>query len=329
MTTPDANPATRIWTLTAEVFISVDRVADFRRAFAEVNAECIAISGLLGQGADSAPESHGAQPWVFTYKYTTEAARAACRASLQSAFASMADLMTTTPSITTYERAGARRPVEVVTAQVSPKQLDAYSILRDEMDAVIARAPGFVSLDTFPPADGGNTWVTSIMFATDKDLEAWQTSAERARMTTKLATLAKDDVRTIPTGFGQWFSVNALAMVQTPAWKQDMTVLAVLFAMVSVLNITIGDAFGQGWTIDGTPIYKGLGLPLPVVVFICTAIGTALLTWVLMPIVTRLFAWWLDPGATRQRTIQGVVLLMVIYAIEITIFTAIFTTLGI
>jgi len=193
----------------------------------------------------------------------------------------------------------------------------------------VAAAPGFVSLETYPPAPGDDTWVTMITFASQDDLDAWYASPKRQAVLTRIHALAPDEVRTLPTGFGQWFSVNAVGMVQTPAWKQAMTVLAVLFAMVSVLNLTIGDAVGPGWTIEGQPIYKGLGLPFPIVVFIGNAIGTALLTWVLMPIATRLLAWWLDPGVSRRHTVMGVLLLLVVYVVEIAVFTTINRTLGI
>jgi len=311
------------------VFVKEDRVSDFQRSFSEVNSACVGISGFLGQGADSAPAEHGAARWVFSYKYGSEESRAQCRSRLEAAFAAMTDLMTTAPVITVDQRADVRRTVEVVTSRISPNRRDEYARLRNEMDSLVSKAPGFVSLETFPPSDGSNIWVTNITFTTPEDLDQWMGSPERAKMRERLAELADDDVRTIPTGFGQWFSVNATAMVQTPAWKQAMTVLAVLFPMVSIVNITIGDAVGGGWTIEGQPIYKGLGLPFPMVVFIGNTIGTILLTWVLMPLVTRLLAWWLDPGATRTRTIQGVILLLIAYAVEVTIFTTIFETLGI
>lgn len=311
------------------VFVKEDRVSDFQRTFSDVNAECVGISGFLGQGADSAPAEHGAARWVFSYKYGTEEARSQCQSRLEAGFASMADLMTTAPVISVDERADVRRTVEVITSRIAPNRRDEYARLRDEMDAIASKAPGFVSLETFPPSDGGNIWVTNITFTTPEDLDLWMASPQRARMLERFAALAEDDVRTLPTGFGQWFSVNATAMVQTPAWKQAMTVLAVLFPMVSIVNITIGDAVGGGWTIEGQSIYKGLGLPFPMVVFIGNTIGTILLTWVLMPLVTRLLAWWLDPGATRKRTIQGVILLLVAYAVEVTLFTTIFKTLGI
>ena len=327
-TTADSAP-THVWTLTAHVFVKVERVLEFQSAFSDVNARCIGISGFLGQGSDSAAPEHGSERWVFNYKYATEQARNACHSQLETAFASMADLMTTSPVVSVDHRDDVRRTVEVVTSQLAPGRKGEYARLRDEMDAIVSKAPGFVSLETFPPSDGGDIWVTNITFSTPENLDLWLSSPERATIREKLAGLAEDDVRTVPTGFGQWFSVNASAMVQTPAWKQAMTVLAVLFPMVSIVNLTIGDAVGTGWTIDGQPIYKGLGLPFPMVVFIGNTIGTILLTWVLMPFVTRLLAWWLDPGATRKRTIQGVVLLLVLYVVEVTIFTTINRTLGI
>ena len=311
------------------VFVKEDRVSDFQSSFSEVNSACVGISGFLGQGADSAPAEHGAARWVFSYKYGSEEARSQCQSRLEAAFASMSDLMTTAPVINVDERADVRRTVEVITSRIAPNRRDEYARLRDEMDSIASKAPGFVSLETFPPSDGSNIWVTNITFTTPEDLDLWMASPQRATMLAKFTPLAEDDVRTLPTGFGQWFSVNATAMVQTPAWKQAMTVLAVLFPMVSIVNITIGDAVGGGWTIEGQSIYKGLGLPFPMVVFIGNTIGTILLTWVLMPIVTRLLAWWLDPGATRKRTIQGVILLLIAYAVEVTIFTTINRTLGI
>jgi antibiotic biosynthesis monooxygenase (ABM) superfamily enzyme len=107
-----------------------------------------------------------------------------------------------------------------------------------------------------------------------------------------------------------------------------MTALAVLYAMVSVLNITLGNFIGQGLRVEGTPVVSGLGLPLPLVVFIGNAVGTILLTWVLMPVVTRLLAWWLNPAATSAQTIRGVLLLLVIYVIEVVFFVWVFRTFG-
>jgi len=318
-----------IYSLTVHVFVRNDQESAFHDRLPAINGRCASTDGFLGMGADADKPGPQSTRWALSYKFASEQGRDTCRAILDQAFSAESDLLTAPPVFDATAQGGQRRPVEAITTHIPPARAKQYVALREEMDAVVAGAPGFISLETYPPAPGDDTWVTMITFDSQQNLDAWYASAERKAILTRIHDLAPDEVRTLPTGFGQWFSVNAVGMVQTPAWKQAMTVLAVLFAMVSVLNITVGDAVGQGWTIEGQPIYKGLGLPFPIVVFIGNAIGTILLTWVLMPIVTRLLAWWLDPGATRRQTITGVVLLLIIYVVEVTIFTTIFRTLGI
>jgi antibiotic biosynthesis monooxygenase (ABM) superfamily enzyme len=107
-----------------------------------------------------------------------------------------------------------------------------------------------------------------------------------------------------------------------------MTALAVLYAVVSVLNITLGNFIGKGLSVEGNLVVRGLGLPFPVVVFIGNAVGTVLLTWVLMPIVTRLLNWWLNPAASTAQTVRGVALLLLIYVIEVLFFDWVFRSFG-
>ena len=312
-----------------EVFVQPDRVTDFQARLLDLNARCAAQPGFLGMGADSPGPGAASMAWMLSYKFDSPETRDAATQVVRAGVEAMTDLFTRPPVVSTAESLSDRRPLEVVWAHVPRERSEDYRVARENLNALASASPGFLSIDTFPPATGEEIWVTQITFDSQANLDRWLTSPKRQDAVTAIQGLARDEVKVLPTGFGQWFSVNAVAMTQTPAWKQAMTVLAVLFAMVSVLNLTIGDAVGQGWTIEGTPIYKGLGLPFPIVVFIGNAIGTCLLTWVLMPIVTRLLAWWLDPGVTRQRTIQGVVLLIAIYAVEIVIFTTINKTLGI
>lgn len=311
------------------VFVAHGHEQEFRDLLPAMNAQCAALDDFLGVGSDADAPGPESTRWVLSYKYSSPEAQARCEEILRADLTAAAGIMSAPPVFEAGSRGSHRRPTEVITTHVPPDLRPRYAQLREEMDATVAQAPGFVSVDTFPPSGVEDTWVTAITFDSQASLDAWNSSKRRTDLVAKLHELVSDEVRTVPTGFGQWFSVNAVAMVQTPAWKQAMTVLAVLAPMVAILNITVGDAVGQGWTIEGTPIYTGLGLPFPIVVFIGNAIGTALLTWVLMPIVTRLLAWWLDPGATRRTTLLGAILLLGVYAAEIAIFTTINKTLGI
>ena len=318
-----------VFSLTVHAFIRTSSEEAFRDQLPSINARCAAMDDFLGMGADIDAPGPESTRWVLSYKYSSARGRDECQAAIRQALGEDSGLLTSPPVFDTDVRGDERRATEAITTHISEGQRHAYAAVREEMDSAVAVAPGFVGLETFPPAPGDDTWVTMITFDSQEHLDAWIASPARESTLAKIHAIAPDEVRTLPTGFGQWFSVNAAAMVQTPAWKQAMTVLAVLFAMVSVLNLTIGDALLGGWTINGQSIYKGLGLPFPVVVFIGNALGTILLTWVLMPIVTRLLAWWLDPGASKKKTIIGVLVLLGVYVVEIAIFTTIFKTLGI
>lgn len=107
-----------------------------------------------------------------------------------------------------------------------------------------------------------------------------------------------------------------------------MVVVAVLYAMVSVLDITLGNLIGKGLSVEGTPVIGGLGMPFPAVVFVGNAVGTVLLTWVLMPAAKRLMAWWLSPTASTAQTVRGVLLLLAVYLAEVLFFVWVYESFG-
>jgi antibiotic biosynthesis monooxygenase (ABM) superfamily enzyme len=212
---------------------------------------------------------------------------------------------------------------EVVMARVASGDESAYQDLRAALDAKAAEFPGFVGVEVFSPPPGEDDWTAILTFESQADLQRWRVSPERAELLRKVQTVAHDQDWVLPSGFRRWSPT-----VEAPAWKQAMTALAVLYAMVSVLNITLGNFIGNGLSVEGNKVVSGLGLPFPLVVFIGNAVGTVLLTWVLMPIVTRLLNWWLSPTASRAQTIRGVVLLLAIYVLEVVFFVWVFRTFG-
>lgn len=198
---------------------------------------------------------------------------------------------------------------EVVAATVAAGNEKAYRTLRAALDAKAAEFPGFV--DAHVSTAEANTWVAVLTFHSEAALQRWRASPERGELVSRIGDLAVDQDWVLPIGFAPQLET------QSPTWKQAMTVLAVLYAMVSVLDITLGNFIGNGLSVEGNRVVAGLGLPFPFVVFVGNAVGTVLLTWVLMPVVTRLLGWWLSPTATRAQTILGVMLLLLAYLIEV------------
>ena len=219
---------------------------------------------------------------------------------------------------------------EVVAATVAPGEEKAHAGLRVALNDKASEFPGFLGVDVVAPtspAAGANTWIAVLTFESEDALQRWRGSRERAELVGRIGEVAVDQDWVLPVGFAPKSSGNATA-AQSPTWKQAMAVLAVLYALVAVLDITLGNFIGQGLSVEGTRVVSGLGLPFPFVVFVGNAVGTVVLTWVLMPVVTRLLGWWLTPSATRAQTIGGVVLMLLIYAIELLFFGWVFKSFG-
>ncbi|MFN8124997.1 MAG: antibiotic biosynthesis monooxygenase [Candidatus Nanopelagicales bacterium] len=309
--------------------VRADGADEFTPWLALVRADAAAADGFLGVGVDTTP-GDSTEEWVASFKFDSAAALdawtgSAGRADLQSR---MPDALEGVPLEHRDTEGGLARASEVITATVPPAQQAEYKKQRAALDAKAATYPGFVSVDVFQPSGEQDTWNTILTFDSAASLQSWRDSPERAALVGQIKSVASDSDRVMPTGFGQWFSVNATATAQSPAWKQAMVVLAVLYAMVSVLDITLGNFIGKGLSVEGDEVVPGLGLPFPVVVFVGNAVGTILLTWVLMPIVTRLLAWWLDPAATSSQTTRGALLMIVIYILEMLFFVWLFRTFG-
>ncbi len=120
---------------------------------------------------------------------------------------------------------------------------------------------------------------TVVVFAFDTrdHLDQWLSSPIRAEL---LAAgneyLEGERVLSVVAGFGGWFSYGGQAAKK---WKQGAVVLLALYPMTFTLTLL------SMWLIPDVAWPLGL--------FISNVIGVIMLTWVLMPPLTRWFDRWL------------------------------------
>ncbi len=302
-------------------------MTEFSDWWAKVHESAITSPGFLGIGADQTVLDGMNESILLSVKFDSTEARDFWRRWLATAEQDAA--LQRPLEFAEETEGGSRRVSKIISSSVPAGREQEFTSVQQALHAAAIRAPGFVSVEFFPPAYSGADSTTVLTFDSPENLQAWEASQVRLDLVDQISATAQQDTRSVPSGFAQWFTVSKGTITQTPTWKQAMVVVAVLFAMVSVLDMTLGDAIGGGWTINGEFQVSGLGLPLPVTVFIGNAIGTILLTWVLMPWVTRLMRWWLDPGASPKTTAWGVVLLVGVYVVEVLIFGFINQALGI
>ena len=197
----------------------------------------------------------------------------------------------------------------VTSNEVSPDQAAAYEAADRALNEAAARFPGFAGARVSRPRAGGRTWSTMVRFKGKADMDRWLASPQRAEGLANLyRTTISHHASVVPTGFGSWFAVNAEAGIEAPAWKQAMIVLAALFPTVMLLSVTFGD------------FAASRGVPFAVNIFVGNALSIVALTWLLMPAVTRMMAWWLSPSCRARDTWRGAALVAGVYAVEVGIF---------
>jgi antibiotic biosynthesis monooxygenase (ABM) superfamily enzyme len=99
-------------------------------------------------------------------------------------------------------------------------------------------------------------------------------------------TFASYQFISFATGLEGWFSGRTgteQSGLAPPAWKQNAAVILALYPTV-ILQSALFSALGlmQGW-------------PLPSSMIVNNIITSSLLTWLLMPLVSRLLGFWLQP----------------------------------
>jgi antibiotic biosynthesis monooxygenase (ABM) superfamily enzyme len=146
--------------------------------------------------------------------------------------------------------------------------------------------PGHLGLTVIRPESASRRYVLIFRFDTVGHLEGWERSRERAEMVAKAAPLTADVHVSRLSGMEAWFALPGGGTVAPPArWKMALIGFAVAFPLIQVLNVTIGR-----WL-----------APLPVVVRGAATGATmiVLMTYGLMPLVTRLLSVWLYPPSSR------------------------------
>ncbi len=167
----------------------------------------------------------------------------------------------------------------VVSVRVDPSYRKEYLELYHQIDDAMSRAPGFVRTEMFEPVPGlQDDTVVVFTFDGRDNLDAWLSSPERQAILERMRPFVEaPHTINVVGGFGGWFD---LGEHEPRRWKQALVVLLALYP--TVLLITLID---DRWVPDP---------PLPLDVLLGNIVGVAILTWLLMPRLTRAFSGWLS-----------------------------------
>lgn len=305
----DQSPITRIIVYN----VSLGKGNEFKAWQKLINDSLQQFAGILSIEVLPYTVKDSSHEWVVMYRFCNGDALLAWLNSNEraSALAAAPDIFTSKPS--EYTLTGVNPPdyatTLIITNKVIPGKEAEYEAAELALHEAAARFPGFAGCKVFKPTANNDNWSTLMHFNSKNSMERWLNSPERAAGLEALHRfVVTNNLNIIPTGFGSWFAVNADDGVAAPAWKQAMVVICALFPITLGFKLTAGNFLSSE------------GVPIAINGFVSTLFGTLSLTWLLMPVLAKSMSWWLSPKCAWKRSLQGVLLLFCVYAIEISFF---------
>lgn len=179
----------------------------------------------------------------------------------------------------------------MVTRRVRPGREASYEAWLREVSAVARTFPGHLGVVILGPHGAAPASYSAIFsFDTTDHLAAWMRSAERRDWLERARELTLDDgeVESL-SGLEPWFVLPDRTVSQAPPrWKMALLTAVGVFPLLLVLKVATAPVLA-GW-------------PWPAALAVQLAIGIPLMTWVVMPKLSRWLFTWLYPEPAARRT---------------------------
>jgi len=171
---------------------------------------------------------------------------------------------------------GTAEPVTVTVARrVAVGREREFEQWYDGIIGAACRFPGFLGSGVLRPHQTGQDWHVVYRFADPESLERWESSPERAEWLRRADDMVEETGVARVSGLETWFSLPGRTAPAPPRWKMALVTLAAIVPLVLLMNLTV------------LPLLSGWPLVARTLVFSGTLTG--LMTWVVMPRMTRLF----------------------------------------
>ncbi|MCC5623578.1 antibiotic biosynthesis monooxygenase [Nostoc sp. CHAB 5715] len=175
----------------------------------------------------------------------------------------------------------------VITQLVKPGCENAYEVWLKDITSVARTYIGHMGTNVIRPQLGvRNEYVIIFRFDGYENLKAWMTSRDREYWLNQGKHLVESDpyVQQI-SGLEAWFSLPGQPLKTPPRYKTALLTWVAVFVLINLLSTFI------------VPLLRGL--PPLIISLIVTITMVFLLTYVVMPRVSRLFSFWLYPKSRK------------------------------
>jgi antibiotic biosynthesis monooxygenase (ABM) superfamily enzyme len=166
----------------------------------------------------------------------------------------------------------------VFTWDVVPGREREFERWASGVNQVASRYPGHLGATWLRAQGVRNRYYTVLNFIDRQHLDDWLGSRERAEWLERLHGIAKVSKHRT-TGLETWFSLPSESVPMPPRWKMVIVTFSAVYPLSLILQITVVQS-SQSW-------------PLPLRALTFPLIVVPLLTYLLMPALSRLLRRWL------------------------------------
>jgi antibiotic biosynthesis monooxygenase (ABM) superfamily enzyme len=177
----------------------------------------------------------------------------------------------------------------VITRRVKAGREAEYEAWLGRLQADARSLPGYLGVTTQRPAAAGlREYVSVIRFASLADLQAFEASDLRARHLAEVGPLVEADaVWQRMTGLEFWFTPPPGTVVPQPS-RPRMALLMIVVVFGLVLSI--------GTLVNAAATRLPVSIPSPLRLLLTISLEVLLMTYWLMPRLTRHLAHWIYPS---------------------------------
>jgi uncharacterized protein len=182
----------------------------------------------------------------------------------------------------------------VVTRDIKRKCVPQYETWLHDLGTEAHRMDPGMRMTVIKPGGSRDRRYVVVLTFTDHDaMEKWESSDVRKSFKERLKPMEHGSPSfSEVTGFEYWFSLPRTAATRPPArYKMALVTVIGLYLLSLTYTYTLNH-----W-LEPLPDHAELVIRLVIVV--------AVMTFVLMPLLTRLFARWLYPGSSRAPEDDG------------------------
>ncbi len=179
-------------------------------------------------------------------------------------------------------------PVTVIISwEVAAGREPDFESVIEQIRADASRQEGFEGVALVRPDQPHQAYHALLRFADATSLHNWLNSRARAELVYRLDGIAREaDRRVTTTGLETWFSLPHRAVYPPPRWKMAVVTAGAVYFLVPIVQYAAGSHIAD-W-------------PAPLEAAVPAVILTVLLTYIVLPALSRLLRSWLYGGSAQQ-----------------------------